>query len=204
MIPNVAEHCSLSCRWAGRSRAESCRKHQRWTLERRLGSRQVTHAGQTQGFVATLLQCGFLHFLFTRISHLLQVNFVSYVQMAAAALPVLETSGGSIIVVSSVAGESLTLLEHVQLILIWIRAVRYDDIYRMDEIKSLSFHIMFYRLFRGVAKYIVSGNTFWSFEWLRSLYAAHHGTWRRDRTTSQDTTSSLLNEGLHLYMVTRF
>ncbi len=43
------------------------------------------------------------------------------------------------------------------------RAVRYDDIYRMDEIKSLSFHIMFYRLFRGVAKYIVYGNTFSSF-----------------------------------------
>ncbi len=40
------------------------------------------------------------------------------------------------------------------------RAVRYDDIYRMDEIKSLSFHIMFYRLYRGVAKYIISGNTF--------------------------------------------
>ncbi len=37
------------------------------------------------------------------------------------------------------------------------RAVRYDDIYRMDEIKSLSFHIMFYR---GVAKYIVYGKTF--------------------------------------------
>ncbi len=44
-----------------------------------------------------------------------------------------------------------------------IRAVRYDDIYRMDEIKSLSFNIMFYRLFRGVAKYIVYGNTFSSF-----------------------------------------
>ncbi len=44
------------------------------------------------------------------------------------------------------------------------RAVRYDDIYRMDEIKSLSFHIMFYRLFRGVAKYIVYGNTFSLFE----------------------------------------
>ncbi len=44
------------------------------------------------------------------------------------------------------------------------RAVRYDDIYRMDEIKSLSFHIMFYRLFRGFAKYIVYGNTFSSFE----------------------------------------
>ncbi len=42
------------------------------------------------------------------------------------------------------------------------RAVRYDDIYRMDEIKSLSFHIIFYRLFRGVAKYIVYG-TFSSF-----------------------------------------
>ncbi len=37
------------------------------------------------------------------------------------------------------------------------RAVRSDDMYRMDEIKSLSFHIMFYRLFRGVAKYIVYG-----------------------------------------------
>ncbi len=42
--------------------------------------------------------------------------------------------------------------------------MRYDDIYRMDEIKSLSFHIMFYRLYRGVAKYIVSGNTFSPFE----------------------------------------
>ncbi len=40
------------------------------------------------------------------------------------------------------------------------RAVRYDDIYRMDEIKSLSFHIMVYRLFRGVTKYIAYGNTF--------------------------------------------
>ncbi len=63
--------------------------------------------------------------------------------------------------------------------------MRYDYIYRMDEIKSLSFHIMFYRLFRGVAKYIASGNTFSSFEWLRSLYAAHDGTWRRDRKTTQ-------------------
>ncbi len=44
-----------------------------------------------------------------------------------------------------------------------IRAVRYDDIYQMDEIKILSFPIMFYRLYRGVAKYIVSGNTFSSF-----------------------------------------
>ncbi len=52
-----------------------------------------------------------------------------------------------------------------------IRAVRYDDIYRMDEIKSLSFHIMFYHLFCGVAKYIVYGNPFSSFEWLRSLCA---------------------------------
>ncbi len=41
--------------------------------------------------------------------------------------------------------------------------MRYDDIYLMDEIKSLSFHIMFYRLYR-VANYIVSGNTFSSFE----------------------------------------
>ncbi len=55
------------------------------------------------------------------------------------------------------------------------RAVRYDDIYRMDEIKSLSFHIMFYRLYRGVSKYIISGNTFLSFELLQSLQTAHHG-----------------------------
>ncbi len=55
------------------------------------------------------------------------------------------------------------LLSHntAELILLSHRAVRYDDIYRMDEIKSLSFHIMFYR---GVAKYIVSGKTFSSFE----------------------------------------
>ncbi len=38
---------------------------------------------------------------------------------------------------------------------------------------------MFYRLFRGVAKYIVYGKTFSSFELLRSLHAAHHGAWRR-------------------------
>ncbi len=44
--------------------------------------------------------------------------------------------------------------------MVYSRAVRYDDIYRMYEIKSLSFHIMFYRLYRGVAKYIVYGNTF--------------------------------------------
>ncbi len=77
---------------------------------------------------------------------------------------------------------------------------RYDDIHRMDGIKRLSFHIMFYRLFR---KYIVYGNTFSSFEWLRSLHAAHHGAWTGDRsrmrTTSQDKTrSSFLNEALQL------
>ncbi len=37
--------------------------------------------------------------------------------------------------------------------------MRYDDIYQVDEIKHLSFHIMFYRLYRGVGKYIVSGKT---------------------------------------------
>ncbi len=41
----------------------------------------------------------------------------------------------------------------------------------MDEIKGLLFHIMLYRLFRGVAKYIVYGNTCSSFGWLRSLHA---------------------------------
>ncbi len=69
----------------------------------------------------------------------------------------------------------------------WIRVVWNDDIYRMDEIKSLSFHIMFYRLYRGVAKYIVSGNTFSSFEWLWSLHAAHHETWREtERAQNQE------------------
>ncbi len=68
-----------------------------------------------------------------------------------------------------------------------ISAGRYDDIYRMEEIKSLSFHIMFCRLFRGVAKYIVYGKTFSSFEWLWSLYAAHHETWREtERAQNQE------------------
>ncbi len=40
------------------------------------------------------------------------------------------------------------------------RAVRYDDIYRIDKIKTLSFHIMFYRLFDGVAKYIEIENAY--------------------------------------------
>ncbi len=73
------------------------------------------------------------------------------------------------------------------------RAVRYDDIYRMDKIKSLSFHIMFYRLFRGVAKYIVYG-TFSSFGWLRSL----HATTGREGVTEPGGERPELNEGLHL------
>ncbi|KAK9980249.1 hypothetical protein ABG768_013626 [Culter alburnus] len=39
------------------------------------------------------------------VRSIMQVNFVSYVQMAGAALPVLEKSAGSIIVVSSLAGK---------------------------------------------------------------------------------------------------
>ncbi len=84
---------------------------------------------------------------------------------------------------------------YIYLILFYnnIRAVRYDDIYRMDEIKSLSFHIMFYRLFRGVAKYIVYG-TFSSFGWLRSL----HSTTGREGETEPGGERPELNEGLHL------
>ncbi len=44
---------------------------------------------------------------------------------------------------------------------------------------------MFYRLFSGVAKYIVYGNTFSSFEWLRSLYAAHHTRGVKERQNDQ-------------------
>ncbi len=58
-------------------------------------------------------------------------------------------------VLATMRGEPFEPLQSVEL-----RAVRYDDIYRMDKIKSLSFYIIFYRLFRGVAKYIVYGNTF--------------------------------------------
>ncbi len=71
-------------------------------------------------------------------------------------------------------------------IYIYIRAVRYDDIYRMDEIKSLSFHIMFYHLFRGVAKYIVYGNTFSSFGWLRSLHTPPRGVKGRQNQVEND------------------
>ncbi len=58
-------------------------------------------------------------------------------------------------VLATMRGEPFEPLQSVEL-----RAVRYDDIYRMDEIKSLSFYIIFYRLFRGVAKYINFYNTF--------------------------------------------
>ncbi len=40
----------------------------------------------------------------------------------------------------------------------------------MDEIKSLSFHIMLYRFFHGVTKYIVYGNTFLNFLFHHSLF----------------------------------
>ncbi len=69
-------------------------------------------------------------------------------------------------------------------ITIWIKAVRYDDMYRIDEIKSLSFHIMFYHLFRGVEKYIVSGKTFSSFEWLIFIRSPPRDV-TRDRTTTK-------------------
>ncbi len=73
--------------------------------------------------------------------------------------------------------------------------ILYIVLYRMEEIKSLLFHIMFYRLFRGVAKYIAYGNTFSSFEWLRSLYAAHHE--RREGETERPARTKP-KEGLHL------
>ncbi len=78
------------------------------------------------------------------------------------------------------------------------RAGRYDEIYQLDEIKSLLFHIMFYRLFRGVAKHIVYGNTFSSFERLRSLPRSVTG-----RQNEHKTRSSLLNEGYICSVVTR-
>ena len=54
--------------------------------------------------------------------------------------------------------------EREKLTLLNARAGRYDDLNRMDEIKSLSIHIVLYRLFCGAAKYIVYGNTFSLFE----------------------------------------
>ncbi len=72
------------------------------------------------------------------------------------------------------------------------RAVRYDDMYRIEEIKSLLFHIMLYRLYRGVAKYIVYGNTF---HHLSDCDLYTPPTTRRDeRQNDHKTRSSLLNE----------
>ncbi len=51
---------------------------------------------------------------------------------------------------------------------------------------------MFYRLYRGVAKYIVSGNTFSSFEWL--IFIRRPPTRRDERQNEHKTRSSLLNE----------
>lgn len=39
------------------------------------------------------------------VRKLLEINFLSYVAMATSALPMLKESGGSIVVVSSMAGE---------------------------------------------------------------------------------------------------
>ncbi len=55
---------------------------------------------------------------------------------------------------------------------------------------------MFYYSFRGIAKYIVYGNTFSSFEWLRSLYATSRGVKGRQKQVKNDQPG--LNEGLHL------
>ncbi len=55
---------------------------------------------------------------------------------------------------------------------VWILSV--PTVYRMDEIKSLSFHIMLYFLFHGVAKYIVYGNTFFII-WMTAIFRRHHG-----------------------------
>ncbi len=82
------------------------------------------------------------------------------------------------------------------------RAGRYDDMYRIDEIKSLSFHIMFYRLFRGVAKYIVYGNTFSSFSLSDCDLYTPPITGREGETErpARTTRSSFLNEGLGLLL----
>ncbi len=82
------------------------------------------------------------------------------------------------------------------------RAVRYDDIYWMDEIISLSFHIMFYRLFRGVAKYLVSGNTFSSFS-LSDCDLYTPPTTGREGENEHKTRSSLLNEDYICCMLSR-
>ncbi len=62
------------------------------------------------------------------------------------------------------------------------------DIYRMDQIKSLSFH-MFYRLFRGVANTL-----FTVIPWVTAIFIRHV----KRRQNDHKTRSSLLNEGLHL------
>ncbi len=53
---------------------------------------------------------------------------------------------------------------------------------------------MFYHVFHGVAKYIVYGNTFSSFEWLQSLYAAH----QVENDQPGQNKELVLKERLHL------
>ncbi len=62
--------------------------------------------------------------------------------------------------------------------------MRYDDIYRMDEIKSLSFHIMFYRLYRGVAKYIVYGNSLFII-WVTAIFIRRPPRGEKERQNEQ-------------------
>ncbi len=82
------------------------------------------------------------------------------------------------------------------------RAVRYDDMYRIDEIKRLSFHIMFYRLFHGVAKYIVYGKTFSSFEWLIFIRRPPRDVKERQKQIENDQRGHneelITKRGIHL------
>ncbi len=96
-------------------------------------------------------------------------------------------------------------LAEVFLIILEFRAVRYDDIYRMDEIKSLSFHILLYRLFRDVANTLFTVILFHHLDDC-DLYTPPRGVKGRQKqvapsrsTISQHKMrSSFLNEGLHL------
>ncbi len=71
--------------------------------------------------------------------------------------------------------------------------MRYDDIYRMDEIKSI---VSYYTL--SFTYFVVSQNTLFFIFWMTAIFTRHHGAPSR-RTISRDKTrSSFLNEGLHL------
>lgn len=84
-------------------------KGTRWTLSGLSQPRHLSAGGLDMLILnhITYTPLGFFRDDIQSVRKALEVNFISYVVLSAAALPMLKQSSGSIVVVSSVAGECI-------------------------------------------------------------------------------------------------